>query len=119
MRLPEAVVTQLALFRSVDDAANAVSGIIAGGILPAALELLDQAIMRIIDQFMHVGYPEHAGAALIIELDGLQDDMQRSIDRVAEICKANDVLSIETANTPEEGARLWLSRRAAFGVSLA
>lgn len=116
MRLPETVVTQLALFKTIDDAANSVSGIITAGILPAALELLDRGIMRVIDQAIHVGYPEAAGAALIIELDGLQDGMQRTVDRVAEICKTNDVLSIETAATPEEGARLWLSRRAAFGA---
>jgi len=116
LRLPEAVVTQLALFKTVEDAANAVSGIIAAGILPAALELLDQAIMRVIDQAMQVGYPEHAGAALIIELDGLHNDMPRHVDRVAQICKANDVISIATAQTAEDSARLWLSRRAAFGA---
>jgi glycolate oxidase len=116
LRLPEAVITQLALFKTVEDAANAVSAIIAAGILPAALELLDQAIMRAIDQAIHVGYPAHAGASLIIELDGLHDDMQRNIDRVAHICKAHDVISIETAETAEDSARLWLSRRAAFGA---
>jgi glycolate oxidase len=116
VRLPEVVVTQLALFKTVDDAANAVSNIIAAGILPAALELLDQAMMRCIDQAIYIGFPEQAGAALIIELDGLHDDMQRNIDRVAQICKANDVISIETAETAEDSARLWLSRRAAFGA---
>jgi glycolate oxidase len=116
LRLPEAVVTQLALFKTVEDAANAVSDIIAAGILPAALELLDQAIMRVIDQAMHVGYPAHAGAALLIELDGLHDDMPRHVDRVAQICKANDVIAIDTAATAEDSARLWLSRRAAFGA---
>ena len=115
-RLPETVVTQLALFKSVEDAANAVSAIINDGILPAALELLDQAIMRIIDQAVHVGFPTDAGAALIIELDGLEDGMQRTVDRVAQMCKANDVLSIETAETAADAARLWLSRRSAFGA---
>jgi glycolate oxidase len=116
MRLPECVVTQLALFKTVDDAANAVSAIIAAGILPAALELLDQALMRVLEQTIQVGYPADAGAALILELDGLQDGMQRTVDRVAQLCKTSDVLSIETAETPEEAARLWLSRRAAFGA---
>ncbi|HEY7493615.1 MAG TPA: FAD-linked oxidase C-terminal domain-containing protein [Candidatus Tectomicrobia bacterium] len=116
LRLPEAVVTQLALFKTVEDAANAVSGIIAAGILPAALELLDQAIMRIIDQAMQVGYPAHAGAALLIELDGLHNDMPRHVERVAQICKANHVIAIDTAQTAEDSARLWLSRRAAFGA---
>ena len=116
LRLPEVVVTQLALFKTVEDAANVVSDIIAVGILPAALELLDQAMMRCIDQAIYIGFPEHAGAALIIELDGLQDDMQRTVDRVAQICKSNDVISIETAKTAADSARLWLSRRAAFGA---
>ena len=116
MRLPEMVVTQLALFKTVDDAASTVSAIITDGILPAALELLDQATMRAIDQAIHVGYPEHAGAALIIELDGFQDGMQRTVDRVAQLCKSNDVISIETAETPQDAERLWLSRRAAFGA---
>ena len=86
--------------------------------LPEAVitQLLDQAMMRCIDQAIYIGYPDEAGAALIIELDGLQDGMQRTIDRVAQICKANDVLSIETAETEEESARLWFSRRAAFGA---
>jgi glycolate oxidase len=116
LRLPEAVVTQLALFKTVEEAASTVSDIIAAGILPAALELLDQAIMRVIDEAMHVGYPAHASAALIIELDGLRNDMQRTVDRVAQICKAHDVISIETAQTADDSARLWLSRRAAFGA---
>jgi glycolate oxidase len=115
-RLPEVVVTQLALFKTVDNAAQVVSAIMTDGILPAALELLDQAIMRVIDQAIHVGYPEHAGAALLIELDGLEDGMQRTLDRIAQICKANDVIRIETAANAEERARLWLSRRAAFGA---
>jgi glycolate oxidase len=116
LRLPEVVVTQLVLFKSVEDAAQTVSGIIAAGILPAALELLDQAMMRCIDQATYIGFPEHAGAALIIELDGLHDDMPRTVDRVAQMCKANDVISIATAKTAEESARLWLSRRSAFGA---
>jgi len=116
VRLPEIVTTQLALFPSVDDAANAVSAIMTAGILPAALELLDRACIDVLEQTIHIGYPEHAGAALIIELDGLKDGMQRSIDRVADICKRHAVIEIRTATTPEEAARLWLSRRAAYGA---
>src|SRR4029077_2662645 len=78
MHLPEAVVTQLALFKTVDDAANTVSDIIGAGLLPAGLELLDRATMQAVDQAVHVGYPANAGAALILELDGLQEDMPRS-----------------------------------------
>ena len=101
MRLPETVVTQLALFKTVDDAANTVSDIIGAGLLPAALELLDKAIMQVVDQAVHIGYPANAGAALIIELDGLQEDMPRSQEMIAACCREHDVLSIETAETAE------------------
>jgi glycolate oxidase len=116
VRLPETVQTQLALFKTVDAAANAVSAIMAAGILPAALELLDRACMEVVDQTVHIGYPEDAGAALIIELDGLKDGMQRSIDRIAAICKQNSVVEIRTAQSAAEAARIWLGRRAAYGA---
>jgi glycolate oxidase len=114
--LPEAVVTQLALFPTVDDAANAVSAVMAAGILPAALELLDRACIDVLERAIHIGYPEAAGAALIIELDGLSDGMARTVERVADLCKRHAVIDIRTAHTPEEAARLWLSRRAAYGA---
>jgi glycolate oxidase len=116
VRLPEVVRTQLALFPTVEDAANTVSAIMAAGILPAALELLDRACMEVVDQAIHIGFPENAGAALIIELDGLQDGMSRTLDRVADICQQHSVVEIRTATTTEEAARLWLSRRAAYGA---
>jgi glycolate dehydrogenase FAD-linked subunit len=116
VRLPEVVRTQLALFPSVDDAASAVSAIMTVGILPAALELLDRACMAVVDQAIHIGFPDSAGAALIIELDGLQDGMTRTIDRIADICQRHAVVEIRTATTAEEAARIWLSRRAAYGA---
>jgi glycolate oxidase len=116
LRLPEVVRTQLALFASVEAAANAVSAIMAAGILPAALELLDRACMEVVDQAIHIGFPKSAGAALIIELDGLQDGMHRALDRLADICEQYAVVEIRTAHTAEEASRIWLSRRAAYGA---
>jgi glycolate oxidase len=116
VRLPETVQTQLVLFESVEAAASAVSAIMAAGILPAALELLDRACMEVVDQAVHIGYPESAGAALIIELDGLRDGMQRTIDRITDICKQHSVVEIRTAQSAAEAARMWLSRRAAYGA---
>lgn len=116
LRLPEAVVTQLALFKDVEAAAHTVSDIIGAGLLPAALELLDKASMQAVDQAVHVGFPDNAGAALIIELDGLHEDMPRSVEWIAALCREHEVISIETADTEEAAARLWLSRRAAFGA---
>jgi glycolate oxidase len=72
--------------------------------------------MEVVDQAIHIGFPESAGAALIIELDGLNDGMQRTIDRVADICKQHAVVEIRTAHSAAEAAHLWLSRRAAYGA---
>ena len=115
--LPETVVTQLTLFPTLRAAADTVSGIMAAGILPAALELLDKKMMALVDQHIHIGFPENAGASLIIEMDGLADGMESELRRVAEICSANDALSIQTAETEEEAARLWLARRSAYGAA--
>ncbi|MCZ6749830.1 MAG: FAD-binding protein [SAR324 cluster bacterium] len=114
--LPEAVVTQLVLFPDVNAAARAVSGIMAAGVLPAALELLDRKSMTLVDRAVHIGYPENAGACLIVELDGIRDGMDSDVRRVSEICAAQNALSIQTAETEEESHRLWLSRRAAYGA---
>ena len=113
--LPERVVTQLVLFPSVDAAARAVSGIMAAGILPAALELMDHKMMGMVDRFVHVGFPAGAGACLIIEMDGLSDGMDEELRRVGEVCEANAALEIKTAKTEAEAQNLWLSRRAAYG----
>ncbi len=113
--LPETVVTQLALFPTVADAARAVSGIMAAGILPAALELLDKKMMTMVDRHVHVGYPPDAGASLIIEMDGLTDGMDIELRRVAEVCAANRAIDLQTARDPQHAAKLWLSRRAAYG----
>src|SRR5207244_7161039 len=102
-------------FKTVDEAASTVSDIISAGLLPAALELLDKAVMQAVDQAVHVGYPADAGAALIIELDGLQEDMPRSRELIAAFCREHDVISIETAETAAAAARVGLSRRAACG----
>jgi glycolate dehydrogenase FAD-linked subunit len=113
--LPEQVVTQLALFPTVEHAANAVSGIMAAGILPAALELLDKKMMDTVDRHVHVGYPKDAGASLIIEMDGLADGMELELRRVREVCQANAAIDLQTAQSEEEAGKLWLSRRAAYG----
>jgi glycolate oxidase len=113
---PETVVTQLALFPTVADAARAVSGIMAAGILPAALELLDKKMMTMVDRHVHVGFPDNAGASLIIEMDGLKDGMDVELRRVQEVCNANKAVDLQTARTALEAQKLWLSRRAAYGA---
>ena len=84
---PEAIKTLLAVFPTVDAASHAVSGIIAAGIIPAALELIDQTIIRAVEEWLHLGLPLDAGAVLLIELDGLRDGLELQADRVQAACK--------------------------------
>ncbi|MYI81769.1 MAG: FAD-binding protein, partial [Chloroflexi bacterium] len=71
--LPPDVRTMLAIFDSIEDASEAVSAVIRGGVLPVAMEMLDQAIIRIVEPQMHVGYPLDAGAVLLIEVEGVPE----------------------------------------------
>jgi glycolate oxidase len=65
---------------------------------------------------VHIGFPDQAGSCLLIEIDGLRDGMDSELRRIGEICRAHGALSIETAETAEQTARLWLCRRAAYGA---
>lgn len=116
MRLPAAVKTFLAIYDSVEDAGQTVSDIIAGGIIPATLEMMDKMVIQAVEQAVHAGYPLDAEAVLIIELDGLPEGMDRIAKRVREICKRNGVRKVEMAATGAERDRLWLGRRGAFGA---
>src|SRR5438105_733299 len=87
VRQPEAWKTLLGIFESVDDATATVSGIIAAGIIPAALEMMDQLIISAVEAAFHFGFPTDAGAVLIVELDGLAAGLDQQAERVAEICR--------------------------------
>lgn len=116
MRSPEAVKTLLAIYDSVEDAGQTVSDIIAQGIIPATLEMMDRLIIKAVEESVHAGYPLDAEAVLIIELDGLKDGMDRLAGRVIEICKKNRVRNMEVAASEAQRDKLWLGRRGAFGA---
>ncbi len=88
-RDPEAGRTLLAVFDSVDDATETVSGIIAAAIVPAALEMLDNLMIRAVEQAFGFGFPTEAGAVLIIEVDGLDAGLNREAQAISEIVQAN------------------------------
>jgi glycolate oxidase len=113
---PEAIKTMLAIFDTVEDAGNTVSAIIAEGILPATLEMMDKLIIKAVEESVHAGYPQDAEAVLIIELDGLKDGMERLADRITKICRANRVREVKVAKNAEERDTLWVGRRGAFGA---
>ncbi len=87
-RNPEGYRTMLAVFDSVDACSQAISGIIGAGIIPAALEMMDQGIIVAVEEAFHFGFPLDAEAVLIIEVDGLEAGLDAQRDRVAEICRA-------------------------------
>ncbi len=116
LRAPEAVKTILAIYNTVEDAGNTVSAIIAEGIIPATLEMMDHVVMKAVEASVQAGYPLDAAAVLIIELDGLRDGMERQAGKIVEICRANGVREIQTAKDDAERAKLWAGRKGAFGA---
>ena len=87
MRKPETVTTQLAAFRSIDDAGSAVSGIIAAGIVPAAIEMMDKLTIDAAEAAYHPGYPDGAEAVLLVELDGVTVQVEEDTAAVDRICR--------------------------------
>jgi len=116
MRSPEAVKTFLAVYDSVEQAGKTVSDIIAEGIIPATLEMMDRLVIKAVEEAVHAGYPLDAEAVLIIELDGLRDGMDGLEKRIVEICGNNGVRTIDIAASEEDRDRLWAGRRGAFGA---
>ncbi len=116
MKLPETAKTFLAIYDSIEDAGESVSAIIARGILPATLELMDKTVIAAVEASLKAGYPLDAEAVLIIELDGLKDSMDRLSDQIIETCKKHGAREIKAAQTAGEREALWAGRRGAFGA---
>ena len=115
-KLPQTYRTMLGVFETVADASQTVSDIIASGIVPGALEMMDQLITQAVESAYHFGFPLDAGALLIIELDGLEAGLDQQVKKVLEICRNNHAREVRTANTAEERASLWKCRKRAFGA---
>ncbi|MGC8602432.1 MAG: FAD-linked oxidase C-terminal domain-containing protein [Desulfomonilaceae bacterium] len=113
---PEAIKTMLGIFETIEDAGNTVSAIIAEGIVPATLEMMDRLVIKAVEESVHAGYPQDAEAVLIIELDGLKDCMERISDQIIKICHTNRVREIKVAENEIERNILWTGRRGAFGA---
>jgi glycolate dehydrogenase FAD-linked subunit len=114
--LPEAVKTVLAAFRTVVEASETVSAIIASGMIPAALEMLDEVIISAINAGTGAGYPEGAGAVLLIELDGPGAEVEAQGERAAAMCRQGGALSVSVARDEAERALLWKGRKEAAGA---
>jgi glycolate oxidase len=114
--LPESVRTVLAAFRTVVEASETVSAIIASGMIPAALEMLDEAIIKAINAGTGAGYPESAGGVLLIELDGSRAEVETQGERAAAMCRERGALSVSIARDEAERALLWKGRKEAAGA---
>jgi glycolate oxidase len=108
---PEARRTLLVAFRSIDDASTTVSRIMAAGIVPRALELMDQHYIRNCEKIYHLGLPTEAAAMLIIEVDGFAETVDRQARIAKEFCEAQRAFDIKLAQTEEEAERLWIARK--------
>lgn len=115
--LPAHVRTLMAVFPDMERAVEAVSAIVAARIVPATIEFIDQATIRLVERYARAGYPEDAGAVLVIEVDGPLADVDRDAPRVAEICRARGASEVRIARTAAERDALWLGRRAAYGAT--
>src|ERR687898_1486278 len=113
---PPAVATLLLDFPSVDAAAATVSGIIAAGILPAALEMMDRRITQAAEEFVHAGYPTDAAAVLLVEVDGLPAGVAVDAAIVDSVVRAHGARTVRVAADEAERALLWKGRKSAFGA---
>jgi glycolate oxidase subunit GlcD len=113
---PETIRTLLSSFKTVEEALQSVSEIVAAGIVPRVLECMDQLTVRSVEEFVHAGYPKNAGAVLLIELDGPEKSVETDSRKMRAILKACGALEIRSAADPAERERLWEGRRGAYAA---
>jgi len=115
-RDPQGWRTMLGIFESVADATNAISAIIGAGIVPAALEMMDQGILVAVEEAFHFGFPLDAQAILLIEVDGLEAGLDQQRDQIIKLCLANNARDVRLAASAAERQLLWKCRKQAFGA---
>lgn len=113
---PPVVRTLLLAFDAMEAAATTVGRVIAAGIVPAAMEVMDRRITMAVEQFVHAGYPTDAGAVLLAEVDGLQAGTAIDAERIEAIGRDSGAISVRVAADEDERARLWKGRKTAFGA---
>ncbi|MEQ1673501.1 MAG: FAD-linked oxidase C-terminal domain-containing protein [Candidatus Nitrotoga sp.] len=111
---PESAQVVLAAFDDVGKAGQAVGDIIATGIIPAGLEMMDSLTIRAVEDFIHAGYPVNAATILLCELDGVAEEVAEQITRVGDILKQAGAIEIRASRDEQERIKLWAGRKAAF-----
>ncbi|MDA8207175.1 MAG: FAD-binding protein [Thermaerobacter sp.] len=109
--------TLLALFDDVGEASQAVSDVVAAGVIPSALEMMDRLAIHGVEKGSYpVGYPDDLAAVLLIEVDGEREEVEATVERVRGVLTRHRVREVRVAKTPEEEARWWANRKTAFGA---
>ena len=116
MRQPELVKTLLAIYDTVDDCADSVAEITARVITPAAVEMLDGVMLRMVEEATHAGYPMDAAAVLLIELEGLKEAVEEQAEQIVDACKCCRAREVRIARSAVERELLWKGRKNAFGA---
>jgi glycolate oxidase len=112
--IPPVARVLLGAFDEVESAAAAVAGVIAAGIIPAGLEMMDHLAINVAEDFCHAGYPRDAAAILLCELDGTVGEVDSQIDAVEAIFSRNKCTSVQVSNSEAERLRFWAGRKSAF-----
>ncbi len=115
-RNPQGYRTMLGIFESCEDATNAISEIIGAGIIPAALEMMDQGILVAVEAAFHFGFPLDAEAILLIEVDGLEAGLDQQQEQIIALCRQCGARDVRLAATAQERLKLWKCRKQAFGA---
>jgi len=116
LRIPPTVATLLAAFPTIETASFAVSAIIARGIVPAALEMMDRMTVGAVEAHYHAGYPTDAGAVLLVEVDGIAESTRELMAAVREVLAENQGYALREAQTQAERDLLWAGRKGAIGA---
>ena len=114
--IPEEVRTVTTVFDDLGKSGKAVSEIIAAGILPTAMEIMDHQLIVALEDYLHLGFPLDAEALLLIEIDGLGPELDRQMEAIVDICNKAGASSTSMAKTAEERDKLWLARRSGNGA---
>jgi len=116
VRTPQTILTLLAGFHTMDAAGAAVSGIVAAGIMPSAIEMMDRLTLEAAERAVSPGYPAGAGAVLLVELDGVVEQVEDDAAEVQRICAECGAFEIRAATSDADRARLWKGRKSAFAA---
>ena len=114
LKKPQTIKAALIGFSSIEDGGRCVSDIIASGIIPSGMEMMDKALIHATDNFVKAGYPRDAESMLIVELDGTKKEVEELIERVNNIAKKNKSSSIKISKNERQRLKFWAGRKAAF-----